>query len=156
MSTRSYARDKRSPVPKNETVSRVMSANRPQNTSPEVSLRRALWKAGIRGYRLHNKKLPGRPDISFGAKKVAIFVHGCFWHRCPFCKYKLPKTNTEYWEKKFSRNMARDERHIKELRLAGWRVFVAWECVIKQNVDAVLVEIRRLLDENPLYATHAS
>lgn len=80
-----YSRDKRSPVPKNDTVSRVMSANRAKNSKPEVRLRKALWHAGLKGYRLHHKRIPGRPDISFVGKKLAIFVHGCFWHRCPKC-----------------------------------------------------------------------
>jgi DNA mismatch endonuclease (patch repair protein) len=77
-----YVRDKRSPVPKNEAVSRVMSANRAKNTKPELLLRKALWQAGARGYRLHYKRVPGRPDISFVSKKVAIFVNGCYWRRC--------------------------------------------------------------------------
>ena len=76
-----YVRDKRSPVPKSEAASRVMSANRGRDTGPELRLRRALWAAGRRGYRLHYKKAPGRPDIAYPSRKIAIFVHGCFWHR---------------------------------------------------------------------------
>lgn len=76
-----YVRDKRSPVPKSEATSRVMSANRGRDTGPELLLRRALRAAGHRGYRLHYKKAPGRPDISYVSRKIAIFVHGCFWHR---------------------------------------------------------------------------
>jgi DNA mismatch endonuclease Vsr len=71
-----YFRDKRSPVPKSETVSRIMSANKAKNTGPELTLRKALWSAGIRGYRLHPKKVVGRPDIAFIGRKLAIFVHG--------------------------------------------------------------------------------
>jgi DNA mismatch endonuclease (patch repair protein) len=112
-------------VPKSETVSRVMSANAAKNSKPEMLLRQALWHAGLRGYRLHYKiKLPAftphstlrtphstvRPDISFVGKKLAIFVHGCFWHRCPKCNYPLPATNTEFWQAKFDRNVARDQR----------------------------------------------
>jgi len=129
-----YIRDKRSPVPKSETVSRVMSANRPKDTKPELLLRKALWHAGRRGYRLHHRiKLPSslrishssppyeggvspalgrrggslrispavRPDISFVSKKLAIFVNGCYWHRCPKCNYAIPKTNTASWQAKF-------------------------------------------------------
>lgn len=82
-----YLRDKRSPRPKSETVSRVMSANRAKDTRPEIVLRRMLWQAGARGYRLHHKRLPGRPDIAFVSKRVAIFVNGCYWHHCPKCNH---------------------------------------------------------------------
>src|SRR5688572_12008011 len=108
MKTRDYIRDKRSPKPKSETVSRVMSANKAKNSKPEVHLRKALWNQGAKGYRLHYKKVPGRPDICYVSKKVAIFVNGCFWHRCPHCNYQLPKTNTEFWKEKFGKNVNRD------------------------------------------------
>ena len=87
-----------------EATSRVMSANRAKDTKPELLLRQALWQAGHRGYRLHYKKVPGRPDITFVGKRVAIFVHGCFWHRCPKCAYTLPKNNTAFRQAKFDRN----------------------------------------------------
>src|SRR5687768_13013552 len=102
-----YFRDKRSPVPKSEAVSRVMSANRAKNTSPELLLRKAIWQMGFRGYRLHPANVPGRPDIAFTTQKVAIFVMGCFWHRCPKCDYKLPKHNRKFWKQKFERNLER-------------------------------------------------
>ena len=76
-----YIRDKRSPTPTSETVSRVMSANLAKNSKPELQLRKALWRANLKGYRLHYKRVPDRPDISFVGKKLAIFVHGCFWLR---------------------------------------------------------------------------
>lgn len=88
-----YVRDKRSPKPKNENVSRVMSANKAKNSKPEVQLRKYLWNNGLKGYRLHHKKSPGRPDIAYISKKLAIFVNGCYWHRCPKCNYTLPKNN---------------------------------------------------------------
>ncbi|HVT83697.1 MAG TPA: very short patch repair endonuclease [Chitinophagaceae bacterium] len=128
-------RDKRSPVPKNENVSRVMSANKAKDTKPEIILRKALWKAGLRGYRVNYKKLPGRPDIAFVSKKVAIFVHGCFWHRCPYCNYPLPKNNTRFWKEKFKKNVERDERKIKELQKLGWQVIVIWECELKGKIN---------------------
>lgn len=119
-----YIRDKRSPLPKSEAVSRVMSRNRAKNTTPELTLRHLLWHSGLRGYRLHFKiKLPTkssppyersevaegrggsprpiasvRPDIAFTSKKLAIFVMGCFWHRCPKCAYPLPKNNQQFWK----------------------------------------------------------
>lgn len=94
--TEKYLRDKRSPTPKNESTSRVMSANKGKDSKPETTLRKKIWSEGLKGYRLHYKKIPGRPDICFVSKKVAIFVNGCFWHRCPKCNYSLPKNNTEF------------------------------------------------------------
>ena len=117
-----YSRDKRSPKPKSESVSRVMSANKAKNSKPEVLLRKALWQEGIKGYRIHNKRLIGRPDISFPKKKIAIFVNGCSWHRCPYCNYTLPKHNTEFWENKFGKNVERDKKKSNELENLGWKV----------------------------------
>lgn len=130
-----YIRDGRSPIPDSDTVSRVMSANKGKNTKPEVTLRKYLWHHGVKGYRLNWKKAPGRPDICFPGRKVAIFVHGCFWHRCPFCNPRVPKTNIEFWQAKFERNQERDARKISELENAGWKVIVIWECQIKHNLD---------------------
>ncbi len=140
-----YSRDKRSPVPKSETVSRVMSANRAKNTSPELTLRKRLWSVGHKGYRLHYKKIPGRPDITFISKKVAIFVNGCFWHRCPHCSYSLPKTNTDFWKEKFKRNKRRDEEKERELNKRGWKVLVIWECELKKNIESVINRVRKSL-----------
>jgi DNA mismatch endonuclease, patch repair protein len=159
-----YVRDKRSPVPKNEAVSRVMSANRPKNSKPELHLRKALWHTGLKGYRLHYKiKLPScprrggtrnlrdgvvaavRPDISFVSKKLAIFVHGCFWHRCPKCDYKLPKNNTEFWQAKFDRNVARDQQKVKDLEALGWKVTTVWECDLKNDLSVTISAIQEAL-----------
>lgn len=100
-----YVRDKRSPKPKNENVSRVMSANKAKNSKPEMKLRKYLWNNGLKGYRLHPKKIPGRPDIAFISKKLAIFVNGCYWHRCPKCNYPLPKNNRESIRKRINTNL---------------------------------------------------
>src|SRR5712692_3388456 len=89
------------PEPTSEAVSRSMKANKGVDTSPELLLRSALWRDGIVGYRTHNRNLPGRPDISFSEARLAIFVHGCFWHRCPNCKPRLPKAHRAYWKAKF-------------------------------------------------------
>lgn len=140
-----YFRDKRSPTPKSEVVSRVMSANKAKNSKPELLLRKELWKVGLRGYRLHHKKIPGRPDISFISKKVAIFIHGCFWHRCPTCNYKLPKTNSDFWKAKFEHNKQRDQKKTNDLKSIGWRVMTFWECDLKKNCDSVIREISRVL-----------
>jgi DNA mismatch endonuclease (patch repair protein) len=139
---KNYIRDKRSPKPKNDTISRVMSANKAKNTKPEMLLRSALWKAGLRGYRVHNKNLPGRPDISFTTKKIALFVNGCFWHRCPYCSYSLPKHNSNFWKDKFDKNIARDKRKVKELEDNGWRVITIWECKVNKNVTPYIKTVK--------------
>lgn len=132
--TKTYLRDGRAPIPTNEITSRVMSNNKGKNTKPERSLRKALWNAGIKGYRLNWKKAPGRPDIAFPGKKIAIFVNGCFWHRCEKCYSNLPKTNTEFWLDKFTKNTARDERKSQELKSLGWTVITIWECDINKSL----------------------
>ena len=106
---RKYVRDGRAPIPKSEVTSRVMSSNKAKDTKPEMILRKKLWSSGLRGYRLHLKEVPGRPDIAFPKRKLAIFVHGCFWHRCPHCNLPLPKSNREFWKNKFQRNIQRDK-----------------------------------------------
>lgn len=83
---------------------------------------------GLRGYRKDVKGLPGRPDIAYMRDKVAVFVHGCFWHRCPTCALKIPKNNPEYWKWKFTRNQQRDARVVAELEEAGWKVVRLWSC----------------------------
>lgn len=103
-----------------------MSRNRARDTSPELALRRALWASGIRGYRTHTKGIPGRPDVAFKRAKVAVFVHGCFWHGCPEHSH-LPKSNSAFWKAKFERNRARDARKEADLLAAGWTVLTFWE-----------------------------
>ena len=90
-----YVRDKRSPIPSNQHVSKVMSANKAKDTKPEIELRKLLWNNGIRGYRINKKGIPGTPDITISKKRLAIFLNGCFWHRCPHCDLPLPKSNKE-------------------------------------------------------------
>ena len=131
--TKTYLRDGRAPVPKSEATSRVMSANRGKNTKPELTLRGALRSIGLTGYRIHWRSAPGRPDISFPGRKVAIFVNGCFWHSCPYCRLPLPKSNTEYWRAKFERNSERDARKKDALEEDGWHVIIVWECEIRRN-----------------------
>jgi DNA mismatch endonuclease (patch repair protein) len=101
---------------------------RQAGTKPELAVRRSLHAMGFR-YRLHRRDLPGRPDIVLPARRVAIFVHGCFWHRHQGCtRTTTPKTNAEYWLAKFAENQARDARVIAALEAAGWRVRVVWQC----------------------------
>jgi len=115
----SYIRDGRAPIPTSEITSRVMSANLGKNTKPELVLRKALRTIGLPGYRLHWKNAPGRPDIVFPGRKIAIFVNGCYWHRCPHCNLPLPKSNTDFWMEKFEKNKERDAEKIRNLEEKG-------------------------------------
>lgn len=133
--TKTYLRDGRAPVPKNEITSKVMSSIRAKNTKPELLLRKALWAEGLRGYRLHWKKAPGRPDICYPGKKLAIFVNGCYWHQCPYCKPAMPKTHKRFWKAKFKKNKERDGRKAAALIKDGWKTIAVWECQIKKNVE---------------------
>lgn len=144
-SKKKYSRDSRSPTPKNEQVSKTMSAIKAKNTKPEQILRKALWHSGIKGYRLHWKKVPGRPDIAFPGKKIAIFVNGCFWHRCPICKPSLPKTNVDFWTDKFTKNVERDKLKTKSLEDLGWTVFTIWECEIKNELEYQVEKLKKYI-----------
>ncbi|MEQ1768471.1 MAG: DNA mismatch endonuclease Vsr [Devosia sp.] len=102
-----------------------------RDTAPELALRRALHALGFR-YRLHDKRLPGRPDVVLPKYRTAIFVHGCFWHRHAGCKVATtPKSNTDFWLRKFGRNVERDQEHSTELQRLGWNVMVVWECEVR-------------------------
>ena len=143
-----YIRDKRSPEPSSEIASKVMSANKGKNTKPELKLRKALWGEGLKGYRLNWKNIPGKPDIAFVGKRLAIFVHGCYWHRCPKCDLSLPKSNTKFWKDKFNKNIARDKKKNKELLDLDWSVLVFWECDIINDILTPLYKIREKIDVN--------
>lgn len=111
---------------------KCMQGNKRANTKPELLVRQRLREAGLVGYRLQ-WKVPGRPDVAWPGKKVALFVNGCFWHRCPHCQLGMPKSNVEYWSVKFQRNVERDARNLAALEEAGWRVYVVWECQLKKK-----------------------
>jgi DNA mismatch endonuclease (patch repair protein) len=140
-----FIRDGRAPLPLRESTSRVMSANRARGTQPELSLRRALWRAGIRGYRLNWEKAPGRPDIAFPSRKIAVFVNGCFWHSCPYCRPNLPKSHSTFWKQKFAKNVYRDKINILQLRRAGWKVLTIWECQLKKNMQRSVARVEEFL-----------
>ena len=142
---RSYIRDGRAPVPKDERTSALMSRIRGKNTGPEMALRSALRSAGITGYRLHYKKAPGRPDIAFVNRKIAIFVHGCFWHGCPYCRPARPKSNNSFWSEKLDRNIARDKQKLRELKKAGWHAITIRECRLREAPAIQLRRIEKLL-----------
>lgn len=127
------ATDPRNPAPSSEAVRRSMQGNKGKDTGPELLLRKALWVAGVRGYRLHRRVEGVRPDLVFGKAKVAVFVHGCFWHRCPYCNPSLPKRNREFWRLKFASNALRDRRKRLILERWGWVVLELWECRIGEK-----------------------
>ena len=111
--------------------SAVMRRVKGRNTTPEMKVRRALTRLGVR-YRLHRKDLPGNPDIVMPGRRLAIFVHGCFWHGHDCARgARVPKQNRDYWVGKVGRNVARDVKSIAALNEQGWRVEVVWECELK-------------------------
>ena len=111
-----------------EQRSRCMAAIKGKHTKPELRVRALLRQLGLR-YSLHSRKLSGKPDLVLRESKIAIFVHGCFWHmhRCRYGRV-VPATNAEFWQKKRLSNVARDKRNRKELRKEGWQVVTIWEC----------------------------
>ncbi len=116
-----------------------MAAIRGRDTGPELAVRRALRAASI-GYRLQDRTLPGRPDIVMKGRHAVIFVHGCFWHRHADCRFAYaPKSRTDFWQKKFADNVARDHKNETRLQDSGWRVLVVWEC---ETADAKLLSER--------------
>ena len=119
-----------------------MSRVKSKNTKPEIKLRKALWKAGLR-YRLKSS-LPGKPDIVFPGARVVIFVDGCFWHNCPIHGSK-PATNVKFWESKISSNGARDAKVNKELKNMGWTVFRCWEHEVKDDLEFLVGRIANIL-----------
>lgn len=115
-----------------EERSRNMAAIRSRDTKPEVYLRKLLFEKGYR-YRIAEKSIPGHPDIFLRKYNTAIFIHGCFWHRHPGCKYSYtPKTHIEFWQKKFDDNVRRDDMVMAEIQKMGVRQIIVWECTIKQ------------------------
>lgn len=118
-----------------EVRSYNMSRIRSKNTKPELAVRKALFAQGFR-YRLHDKKLPGKPDIVLKKYKTVIFIHGCFWHGHEGCRYfVVPKTRTEWWMNKIAKNKKNDLKSKSDLKLAGWNVIEVFECALKKNVQ---------------------
>lgn len=116
------------------TRSRMMAGIRGQHTAPEIAVRRYLHAAGLR-FRLHDRRLPGSPDLVLPAYRTAVLVHGCFWHRHPGCRYATtPATRPEFWAAKFSENVDRDRRNTATLEAMGWNVMVVWECETRNEI----------------------
>jgi DNA mismatch endonuclease (patch repair protein) len=121
--------DVHSPAVRSFNMSRI----RGKDTKPEMLVRKFLFSQGFR-YRLHDKKLPGKPDIVLPRYLTVIFVHGCFWHGHDGCRYfVVPKTRTEWWMNKISNNRANDKKSVSKLQEAGWKVIELWECELKKN-----------------------
>lgn len=132
-------------VPTSLQRSQMMSRIRAKNTRPELVLRKVLFAAGFR-YRLHQRGLPGSPDLVFPKYKAALFVHGCFWHRHGGCRNAAtPKTNVGFWTLKFEGNVHRDARNVAALHDAGWRVAVVWECALDRSLDEVREKVSNWL-----------
>jgi DNA mismatch endonuclease, patch repair protein len=118
-----------------------MSKIRGKNTKPEKYIRGLLYHAGFR-YRINYKLLSGTPDIFLGKYKTVLFINGCFWHRHKDCRYATtPKSNTEFWENKFKRNVARDQVVYEKLKEEGYKVLVVWECTINQMIKDIAFEV---------------
>lgn len=129
--------------------SRMMSGIRGKNTKPELIIRRGLHAKGFR-YLLHDKRLPGKPDLVFPRYRAVIFVHGCFWHGHDCHLFKWPKTRKEFWRKKIERNKEVDENALAVLAKSGWRYCIVWECALKGRTrlvgDDVIRSIARWLE----------
>ncbi len=118
--------------------SAVMRRVKGKDTAPEMTVRRLLTRMGVR-YRLHRADLPGKPDIVMPGRKLAIFVHGCFWHGHDCARgARVPKANRPYWQAKIARNRARDIEHRAALEAKGWRVLTLWECELKDEAELTL------------------
>jgi len=130
------------------TRSRMMAGIRSGDTRPEIAVRSVLHRNGLR-FRLRARELPGRPDIVLPKYQAVVFVHGCFWHRHPRCRFAyVPKTRPAFWVNKFAENVERDHAAARRLRSAGWRVFVVWECQIAENRVLRLCERIRAVDHS--------
>ena len=125
----------------------IMQSVGTKNTTPELTLRRVLSGMGYR-YRLHAKKLPGRPDIVFPGKKKAIFVNGCFWHLHGCAKGQIPKSRQDYWEPKLRTNRDRDDSNTRKLEALGWSVLVVWQCELR-DLSSIMEKVTLFLNNIP-------
>lgn len=123
-----------------------MSRIRAKNTKPEIEFRQFLWSKGIKGYRIHSK-IRGKPDLYFGPKKIAVFIDGCFWHKCPVC-FKKPKSNKKYWNHKIKNNVIRDLETDIFLGKNGIKVLRFWEHEIKNDINKCFNKLKKLIKQN--------
>lgn len=131
-----------------------MARIRSKDTRPELIVRKAVWAAGYR-YRLHGKKLPGRPDLVFPALRTVVFVNGCYWHGHACQRGRIPTQNSAFWEEKFASNKARDRRNRASLRRQGWTVITVWECSLatipkREGAIKALLDLLREARQNSI------
>lgn len=125
-----------------ETRSRMMAAVKGSDTSPEIYVRKRLFAAGFR-YRLHVKRLVGKPDIVLPRFRMVVFVHGCFWHGHSCARGKRPASNVEFWNGKIDGNVRRDRNHATTLRATGWSTIVIWQCRLESGTRALIKRLKR-------------
>ncbi|KFE54200.1 very short patch repair endonuclease [Pseudomonas syringae] len=129
-----------------EQRSKVMAKIKGKNTKPEMTVRSVCHRLGLR-FRLHRKDLPGKPDLVFPRHRLCLFVHGCFWHQHPGCKYAYqPKSRLGFWLPKLQNNVLRDHKAKADLEALGWKVAIIWECQTK-NLGMLDVEICKLVEK---------
>ena len=121
-----------------------MRGNKSSGTKPELKLRKALWAAGLRGYRTNRRGLPGTPDIAFLGSRVAVFVDGCFWHACPE-HYTEPKTRVKFWRAKKASSKKHDAEVTAELEAMGWKVVRVWEHQVKDDLKGCVAAVKRAM-----------
>ena len=121
--------------------SRIMRQVRSENTAPEMYVRRVLHAAGFR-FRLHDKRLPGNPDLVLARYKTAIFVQGCLWHWHGCRRSRMPSSNADYWQRKIAGNVERDAKNVSALSDKGWRVELLWECEIADSTASLITRLR--------------
>lgn len=140
------------PPASSENARLTMRANR-RVSGRELELRHALWAAGLRGYRI-SAPLPGRPDVAYPGAHVAVFVHGCFWHRCPICALAEPKANSLFWRDKFRENVDRDERAQSALAGMGWLTLVIWEHELREDLLGCVGKVAAAIGRGDRVRTH--
>src|SRR2546422_6725104 len=118
-----------------EHISSVMKSNRSRGTFPERLMAKELRRLGLTNFATNVASLPGKPDLVFPLERAAVFVYGCFWHRCDRCGIRLPRTHQDYWRRKLEGNRRRDRRVREALRREGWRVLTVWECALQSRPD---------------------
>jgi DNA mismatch endonuclease, patch repair protein len=116
-----------------------------ENTNPEIIIRKFLFSQGYR-YRIHYNKLPGKPDVVFPLKNIALFINGCFWHKHDCNNFKWPKSNYDFWKKKITGNVKRDNKNYNAITQQGWKYFVIWECEIKSQKNELFKRIIAFLE----------
>jgi len=136
-----------------QTRSRMMAGIQGKNTKPELLIRSNLHKNGFR-YRIHSKKLPGKPDLVLHKYRAVVFVNGCFWHGHNCSLFKWPKTREDFWRNKITRNIENDKMNIDKLKSLNWRICIIWECYIKganKDISKVIKKIVRWLNGKSMY-----